>query len=108
MALLATQRPTPAGLAVAFVAAAAGGDEFVPDRHQAVHVKNASAGSVNVTIPTPPEVDGVAIADIVVSIAAGAERLIRIPPDLVRGANGRAAMTYSAAAGVTVAVIAIP
>jgi hypothetical protein len=103
MALLATQRPSPAGTAVAY--SAAGAHEFVPSQHVALYVKNASAGAVTVTVPTPAKVEDVDVAEIVVSVPAGAERLIPAPPRLVAKVNGRADVNFSATASVTVAVI---
>ena len=104
MVLRATQRATPAGLATAYTAAAAG-DTFTPGAHTAVLVKNASAGAVAVTIPTPAKVHGVDVTEIVVSVPAGGERLIAAPAGLVAGANGQAAINYSATAGVSIAVV---
>ncbi len=108
MARLPTQRATPGGLAVAFVAATAAGDEFTPDRNQGLYAKNSSAASVDITVPTVAQVDGVEIADLVIPVPAGGERLVRLPPTLVRAADGFGDIGYSAAAGVTVAIIVLP
>ncbi len=103
MALLPTQRPTPQGIAPAF--SAAGAHEFVPGSNTDLYVKNASGAAINVTIPTPATIDGVDVADIVVSVPAGGERLIRVPPSVAVKPNGRADVNFSAAASVTVAVL---
>ena len=106
MVLRATQRARPAGLATAYTAAAAG-DTFIPGAHTAVLVKNGSGAAVTVTIPTPAKVHDVEVAEISVSVPNGSERLISAPASLVAGANGQAAINYSAVAGVSIAVLEI-
>lgn len=106
MARLVPQPVQPTGSAVAFAAAAAGGDIFAAADGQLLVLKNTSAAAINVTLVTPAELDGLAVADIVVSIpATNGERYVRVPARLVRDANGDAALTYSAVAGLTVAVV---
>lgn len=67
-------------------------------------VKNASAGSINVTLITPGTIDGLAIADRVIAVAAGAETRIRTDNDAYRQSDGSVHIDYSAVASVTVAV----
>jgi predicted metal-dependent enzyme (double-stranded beta helix superfamily) len=45
-----------------------------------MHVKNANAGTVTVTITTPGTVDGNAVADKVVTILTTAEKEFVFPP----------------------------
>ena len=107
MVLRATQRATPAGTATAYTAAAAG-DTFTPGPHTAVLVKNASGAAVTVTIPTPAKVHDVDVAEIVVSVPAGGERLIAAPAALVANpVTGQAAINYSATPSVSIAVLEI-
>lgn len=105
MALLATQRPTLAGLAFAGVVADV--HEFIPTNHSAVYVSNGSAAAITATIPTPAKVDGAEVADIIVSVPAGATRYIAAPPRICMKSNGRADLTFSATASVTCAVLEI-
>lgn len=67
-------------------------------------VKNGSAASINVTIPTPGTVDGLAIADRVVAVPAGAEVRIRTDARSYRQTDGSVHIDYSAVTSVTVAV----
>lgn len=106
MAILATQSVTRAGLTPAYGAAAAGGDKFTPNDRTVLHVKNASAASVTVTVDVPAEAfPGAAIADTAVAVPAGSERLIGpFPPRYYADPTdaGLADVTYSASASVTV------
>lgn len=106
MAELTAQTVDADGLSIAFAAASAGGDSHkVTDDNARLVVRNDSAGAVNVTLVTPGDVSGLAIADRVVAVAAGAvaivplTRLYRDPVDKL------ADWTYSATASVQVAVI---
>lgn len=68
-------------------------------------VKNASAGSVNVTCVTVDNLaTGDAYPDKVYAVPAGEERWIPVLPDY-RQPNGLATVTFSATASVTVAAI---
>lgn len=110
MALLAPQDVTRAGLAPAYTAVAAGGDTFTPSKDTILHVKNASAAAVTVTIVTPKQAfDGAEIADTQVSVPAAGERIIGPFPSqhYAKPADGLADITYSAAANVTAAVLRI-
>jgi len=96
MAILTRVEPTIDGNDPLFVTPAGGGDSFAVDDDTVLHVRNASGGSINVTI---------APANKVVAVGAGANRDIRIKPSTrFKDANGRATATCSATASVTVAV----
>ena len=108
MATLDTQQVQATGTAITYVAATAGGDKIRPSG-PAIHVKNASAAAVTVTIVTPNTVQGQAIGDIAISVPAGAERMAGPFParDFANTADGLVDITYSAVASVTVAAIRI-
>jgi Ca2+-binding RTX toxin-like protein len=107
MAVIATQNISRAGGAATYAAVSAGGDKFTPGDHTFVHFKNASAGSVTVTLVTPLTQDGLAVDDVVVAVGAGADSFIGpLPGHLFRGSDGYGSITYSAAASVTLAVLA--
>ena len=54
-----------------------------------LEVNNTSGGSLNVTVGTPGVVDGLAVADLVVAVAAGATRLIGpFPPAIYNQSDG--------------------
>ncbi len=110
MAILNVQDVGASGLAPAFAAAAAGGDEFPLSEHVVLRVKNGGAASITVTLKTKKPSNYGESNDVVFNVAAGAEMSIR--PGAIKGGierfangNGRAEVTYSAVASVTVAVV---
>lgn len=68
------QSITRDGLTVALVAAHVDGHKFANDGQAYFEVLNGSGGSINVTVQTPNTVDGNAISDKVVAVAAGARK----------------------------------
>jgi hypothetical protein len=98
-----------AGLVPNFEAANVDGNSY-PLRHgRALRVKNGSAGSINVTVPTPGTVDGLAIEQRIVPVVAGADATIALGRgDAYRQADGQAHIDYSAVDSVTVAVVDVP
>jgi hypothetical protein len=99
------QQVTAAGLAPAYEPANVDGNSVGQRGHQALHVKNASAAAVTVTLPTPGQVSGLDIADRTVSVPAGGERLISTSSGVLRHGDGTVQVNYSAVASVTVAVL---
>lgn len=73
---LAKQQITSAGVAAAYEAANADGHMIDGDERTFLHVKNGSAASINVTVQTPQQRDGLDVAERVVAVPAGAERFI--------------------------------
>lgn len=109
MATLTTQDVTRAGITPTYAAASAGGDSFTPGNDVWLHVKNTNAASRTVTVDTPRTV----IADVdmgnpVVTVPAttGDKMMGPFPVSIFAQTNdGLADITYSADAGVTVAVL---
>lgn len=105
MATIATQR---AGEAIDYVAAV-NSDDFVNDGATYVHVKNASAGAINVTFDSPNKCNFGVIHDghdMIEAVAAGSDKLIGpFSKDQFNTATGKVVMTFSATASVTLAVI---
>jgi hypothetical protein len=106
MATYATQDITTAGTAITYTAASAA-DRFLPADRVFMHVKNANAGSVTVTIATPGTVDSLAVGDRIISIPTTQERMIALPDSLYRSSDGLGDVTFSPNASVTVAVVRI-
>lgn len=97
--------PVATGIAdvAAQAAAAAGGGDTAPvGPGRFLYANNASAGSITVTLTTPGTVSGLAVADTAVAVGAGDHALIPLA-NVFRGANGRAAITYSGVTSLTVA-----
>lgn len=86
------------------VAAASLGDTAPVGPRRALYVKNGSGVSVTVTAVTPGDISGLAIADATLVLAAGKSGLLPLPR-MLAGADGRAAITYSAVTTVTVAAV---
>ncbi|WP_406199272.1 hypothetical protein OG331_23075 [Streptomyces sp. NBC_01017] len=82
-------------------AAAGGGDTAPVGPNRFLYVNNGSGGSITVTIATPGQASGIAIADPTYAVAAGKHAIIPLA-NVFRGANGRAAITYSGVTSLTV------
>jgi hypothetical protein len=108
-ALLPSALPM-AGLQLdALLAPASGGGDTCPVATGVVLVvKNVDAGAHVVTIVTPQTVDGLAVADRTVSVAAGKIELIPIDRPAYRNpSTGLAAITYDGVTSVSVAAIRV-
>jgi len=106
MADLAVVTISRNGLEATYNTAAGGGDAFINTGNEFVHIKNDDASSKDITFATPAEVDGLAVADRVVSIPAGEDRMIGpFPASTYNDTAGKVQITYSAVTSVTIAVI---
>lgn len=96
------------GLTPAYSAAAAGGDALQLVDNAFVVFKNTSAAAITVTLVTPGRSSGLDIADRAIVVpATNGEVHVALERNLYRNpATGRADVTYSAAAGLTLAVLA--
>lgn len=105
----ATQDVPADGLAAAMTAPNVDGDIVDAGGGIFITVLNGSGASINVTVQTPGTSFGLAVADRVIAVAAGASKDIPIPryyrqaSDAVTGPN-QALVDYSAVASVTRAV----
>lgn len=100
---LAIQAPSSGGLTPNYSAANVDGHSIVNNGQVMMIVKNASAAAINVTAQTPGIVDGLALPDKVVSVAAGGERHFRWDPGPYNQADGTVYVDFSAVTSVTVA-----
>lgn len=109
MATLSVQAITSGGLEPSYVAADVAGDKLKPGKSTFLHVVNADASGITVTIATPGTVSGLAIADRDVSVPAGEDRMIPIPSELYGDPadSGLAAVSYDSVTSVTVAALRI-
>lgn len=106
MADLTIQKAGVSGVAPAFAAATVGGDTFSNDGSCQLHVKNGSAGSINVTVTSPNKCNQGFTHDVVQAVAAGETRVFGpFQPGRFNGANGKVTVTCSAVASVTLAVV---
>ncbi len=104
-ALGAPQIITAPSLLGVFVAAAGGGDSFLPNGRSFVTVKNGGGSPITVTVVVPGNDDfGTARPDYTVAVANATERDIPIThAALVDPVTGLVNFTYSAVTSVTVA-----
>lgn len=108
MAVLPTQAISRSGLAPSYSAVSGGGDKVHPGQHTVLHLKNGNAAACVVTLVTPGTAEGLAIADLTVSVPAGADKFIGpLPANLFRGADGYVAVSYSVTSSVTAAVLSV-
>ena len=106
MATLTVQTISRTGLEPSYAAAAAGGDEFANTGDEFLHIKNGDASSHTVTIETPGNVDGLAVADRAVAVGAGEERMIGpFPTSVYNDSGDLVQLTYDAVTAVTVAIV---
>lgn len=110
MAVLTAQNITRAGLEATYAAVAGGGDTFVDDGsgRTFVHVKNGSGANVEVTVAstaTAAANSGLAVADLVVDVTAGEERMIGPFGANFRDGDGVVSLSYESATSVTIAVL---
>jgi hypothetical protein len=109
---MTVQSVVPGGVAPTY-AAANNGDVFPADSSERnfLHVKNGGGGSINATIPAQsgsakvPGVGTVAIPDIVVAVAAGAEKMIGPVGQAYINASGNVTVNYSGVTTVTAAAL---
>lgn len=107
MAQLTVQNIGLTGLAPTYTSASGGGDTFLNNGKTFLHVKNAGASAVTVTIDSKVLSNYGTDVDIAVSVPASSERMIGVF-DIGRFSDlntGLANITYSAVTSVTVAVI---
>lgn len=106
MATLTVQSISGLNAAVTWNAANAGGDDFVNDGRTILLVKNASGGSINVTVASGQQVDGLDIEDPVVAVAAGAtQRIGPFRKTYYNDGDGKVSLTYSDVTSLTVALL---
>jgi hypothetical protein len=105
---LAKQTIDADGLTVVFgavsAAAAPDGNYIVTDGSEVILIDNASVSPVTMTVDVPVAVDGVTVADRVVTVLAGATVAWR-PKAVHRQSDGTVHLNFSSAASVTAAVL---
>jgi hypothetical protein len=107
MATLTAATVSRTGVDVAGAAADVAGDEWANTGYEFVEVKNGSGSSINVTLDIQATLDGAAVTDPVVAVAAGATKIIGPFPKGIynNSTTGRARIAYSAVTSVTTKVL---
>lgn len=99
------------GVKPVYVSAGAGGelhDAFPNDGRVILNVKNGAGAPITVTIETPGTVDGLAIAELIVTVPNAEERWIGpFPPNTYNQDAGTVYVDYSAVTTITVAALRI-
>lgn len=108
---MAILTPTPAaraGINLAGVACSGGGDSFLNTGREVAVLVNASGSPITLTLVTQDTVDGRAVADRTVSLAAGATVAVGpFPPGIYNDTGGYVQMTYSGVTTLTVTVLQV-
>ena len=115
MATLTVQTSDSDGLIPTYNSVAAGGDQFRNTGDVVLYIKNVNAATRTVTVTAQtssvdiPRFGTVAIADAAVTVSAttGEQFLGPFPAAVFNDGSNNAQITYSAATGLTVAVIKV-
>lgn len=110
MADLTPLSPALGGTTFSAAAASGGGDKFLNPRGNALlYVKNGGGGSIDVTLaaqtttrPAGGKFPAMTVSNKVVTVAAGAEKLIGPIPTAYNDSAGKVNVTYSGVSSVTV------
>lgn len=88
----------------------ANGNQFQNTGREILHVKNSNAATRTLTISTPGNVDGLAVADATFVIPAntGDKFIGPLPPAVYSQIDGNVYLDWDASAGVTIAVLRLP
>lgn len=94
------------GLTPSYEAANVDGNYFANGGNEFIHVKNGDSSPHTVTIETPNTVDGLEIADRVVSVPATSEKIIGpFPAGTYNDGSGNVNISYDAITSMTVAAL---
>lgn len=110
MALLSLQTIAASGVTPTYASATSGGDKVsLAATNVFLHVKNAGASSVTVTVTTQsPSYKGLTLPDLTVTVAASGEQMIGpLDASLYADINQQASIGYSDATSVTIAALRI-
>lgn len=105
MAALVPQKASNAGTVVTYAAAGGSGDTFPYSPQRELRVKNASGGSINVTLVAQKGCEAGTLHDEVVAVANGAEKCIGKVARRFLDDNNQVHVTYSGTSSVSVAVV---
>lgn len=106
MATLTVQTTDRDGAEAALAAAASGGDEFANTGQELLLVNNGSGAPITVTIVTQQSVDGLAVADKTVAVAAGELWVVGpFPTPIYNDGDNLVQLTYSTETDLTVGVL---
>jgi hypothetical protein len=107
MATITPVRAAATGTAVTYAAASAGGDSLVANNNRvSLNVRNASGGSITVTLAGAIACSQGSLHNTAVVCAVGDTEIL-VPPSAVAADTGLVAVTYSSATSVTVAAVIV-
>lgn len=107
--LITPQAVGSGGKVATYEAANAAGNSFQLTSGRLLHLKNGGASVCNVTVETPLTVDGLAVADRSIAVAAGTNLFLALgTQDVYRQPGGVVFIDYDQVTSVTVAVLSIP
>lgn len=107
--LITPQSATSSGVAETYEPANAAGNSFQLASGRLLRIKNGGGTTCNVTIETSMTVDGLAVAERTIAVAAGTNVSIALGTKSVyRQTGGVAFIDYDQVTSVTVAVLSVP
>ncbi len=109
MALLAAATPVSrAGILINTGATPAASDTFGNSGKQFLYIYNGNGATCTVTVTSQPTIDGLAVADLTVSILTTAAKLIGpFPTNVYNDANGLVTVVCSVTSSVTILVLSL-
>jgi hypothetical protein len=108
MADLTPQKVALGGLQPTWAAASGGGDTAPVGTHLLLLVRNDGASPATVTVTTPGTVGGLALGDAAQAVPADGTAVVPLRAAYRDPVTGRAAISYSDATSLDVAVIQVP
>ena len=110
LTVLAADRDGVSVADAALTAAVAGGHKFLNDGQTVLFLQNTNGSARTITVTTAQTVDGLAVADLTITLPATTGRLITaaFPRTVYNQSDGYVLVDYSATAGVLVAAVRIP
>lgn len=82
-----------------------GSNAFLNNGRTFIHIKNGGASPITATFQTPIDVNGLAVADLAITIANGAEKMVGpFETNIFNQSDGKVYVDWSAVTSVTAAV----
>ena len=106
MATLTATTAAVTGTTFTPASAAGGGDKFLNYGNERLYIQNGGGSDITLTIAPGGTPGGLDLADIAITVAAGAEMIVGpFNPQYFNDSSGYVNLTYSGVTTVTVAVI---
>lgn len=102
------QTASVSGITPADAAANSDGSKFPNDGQTFLLITNGGGSSITVTVAATITIDGLTVSNLVVTVGAGAKKLIGpFDPGVFNDSAGNVSVTFSAVTSVTVTVVSV-